>query len=178
MLLFIGYWGLLGLIIIGIVIFMVLIGLHYFFIKRAKLYFHMLEKLKKNAGHLAPFQQRGTIEKNAALDTKTRLLSFKQSMLLWPKEFKIICVLSLLMVLLRAALLTANTAGWKGDVSGVIILLLSCLSEAFLFLAPIVGLLCLKLTGKLRKTIQQWEEEIVQQDKRISMQNALGGKND
>ncbi|MBB5074461.1 putative membrane protein YqhA [Bartonella callosciuri] len=47
MLLFIGFLGLLGLTIIAIVFCMVILGLSYFFIKRARLYFNTLKELKK-----------------------------------------------------------------------------------------------------------------------------------
>ncbi|GAA5100739.1 hypothetical protein [Bartonella acomydis] len=184
MLLFIGSWGLLGLIIIGIVVFMVLIGLPYFFVKRAKLYCKVSEELRKsikqekNALQHLQSEKKAMRQQNAALDARARLFSFKQSMLLWPKEFKIICVFSFIIVLLRSAFFTANIAGWKVDESGIITLLLTCLSVCFLFFAPIVGLLCIKLTSKLRKTMQQLEEAMTQRDKALGMQNARGEKND
>ncbi|UNE53942.1 hypothetical protein [Bartonella machadoae] len=177
MLVFLGIWGLLGLIIAAIIVGMFIIGLFYSFIKQVRLYFNMLGELKKNAPHPLDSQQRGGRKQKAKLETTVPAFRLKESLLLWPRELKIICCLSLIIALLEAAFFTANMAGWKSDVSFFIALLLNFLSAFFVFFAPIVGLFCIKLTGKLKKTIQQLEEGTVRQET-FCMQDARGGKHD
>ncbi len=162
----------------AILVGMATIGLHYFFIKRVRLYFNMLEELKKNTTHSLNSHQRETTEQNSAFDAAVPVFQFKESLFLWPRELKIICILSLIIVLLSASLATANMAGWKSDTSVFFLLLVNCVVSCFLFFAPFIALLCIKLTGKLKKTIQQLEEATAQQEKTICMQDVRGGKND
>ncbi|UTO28186.1 hypothetical protein [Bartonella harrusi] len=178
MLVFLGIWGLLGLIIATIIVGMFIVGLFYFFIKQVRLYFNMLGELKKSATHPFDSQQRGDREQKAKLETTVSAFHLKESLLLWPRELKIICCLSLIIALLKTAFFTANMAGWKNDVSLFIALLLSLLSAFFISFAPIVGLFCIKLTGKLKKTIQQLEEGTMRQETTLCMQDVRGGKHD
>ncbi|WP_244427523.1 hypothetical protein [Bartonella vinsonii] len=45
-------------------------------------------------------------------------------------------------------------------------------------MSPVIGVFFIKLTGKLRKTLQQLEEAIEQRDKALCVQDAIGGKDD
>lgn len=156
MLFFIKYCSLLGRVMLASMLCMVIIGLHYFFIKRARLYFAMLNELKKR--HFSHKEQMSEQNRD------TEMHSLKESLFLWPKECKRLFFLSLSIALFYAVFSTVKLAGWKSDVSAVLTLLFNFLSVCFLALAPIIGVLCIKLTGKLRKIMQQLEEAIVQQD--------------
>lgn len=157
MLFFIKYCSLLGRIMIASILCMVIIGLHYFFIKHARLYFRMLKELKNR--HFSHKEQ--IREQNR--DTDLHSLTFKESLFLWPRECKRIFFLSLSIALFYAVFSTITLAGWKSDVSAVLTVLFNFISVCFLALAPIIGILCIKLTGKLRKMIQQLEEAMAQQ---------------
>ncbi|WP_273782787.1 hypothetical protein [Bartonella sp. ML69XJBT] len=171
MLFFIKYCSLLGRIMLASMLCMVIIGLHYFFIKRARLYFHMLKELKNS--HLA---DKGHVaEQNC--DTDMHSFAFKESLFLWPKECKRLFFLSLSIALFYAVFSTVKLAGWRSDVSAVFTVLFNFLSVCFLALAPLIGVLCIKLTGKLRKMMQQLEEKIVQQDAPL-IPDRHGEKND
>ncbi|WP_208436286.1 hypothetical protein [Bartonella phoceensis] len=161
-----------------ILIGMAIIGLCYFVIKRTRLYFNLLEELKKNAAHPSDDHQRKIMEQNAAYDPAVPAVPFKKSLFLWPRELKIICFLSLIIVLLQSVFFTANLAGWKSETSFVIIMLFSVLWFCFFLFAPFMGLFYIKLRSKLKKTIQQLEEATAQKEKTIFMQNARGEKND
>ncbi|WP_019219514.1 hypothetical protein [Bartonella florencae] len=149
---------------------MIIVGLHYFFIKRARLYFALFKTLKNNAAY--PSHEGEAIEQNISF------LSFKESLLLSTKECKRIFFFSLILALFYAAFSTLNLVGWKSDARAFITLLFHFISVCFLFFAPIIGLLCLKLTSKLKKMIQQLEEERLQQDKALSLQDVRGGTDD
>nr|WP_275064806.1 hypothetical protein [Bartonella sp. ML70XJBT.G] len=140
---------------------MVIIGLHYFFIKHARLYFAMLKELKSR--YLDDKGQVG--EQNCGTDMHS--FAFKESLFLWPKECKRLFFLSLSFALFYAVFSTVKLAGWRSDVSAVLTVLFNFISVCFLALAPIIGVLCIKLTGKLRKMMQQLEEAMVQQDARL-----------
>ncbi len=174
----------LGLIIIVILMLMVVIRLYYFFIKQLRLHCKVSQELRKsiiqekNALLQLCGEKKGAQKQNAAFEAKVRLLSFKKSMLLWPKEFKVIFFLCFFYMVLKAFLSIGNWEWWKNDVSVFIIILEEILWSCALLLSPIVAVFFVKLSGKLRKTIQQLEEAIIQRDKARDMQNAIGGKDD
>ncbi|WP_208436289.1 hypothetical protein [Bartonella phoceensis] len=169
-------WGLLGLTVIAILVCMLIVGLHYFFVKRMRLYFSMLKALEKSTKHPLASHEREMVGENVALDMKARLFTFRKSAALWPKECKVICVISLIFAVLYAVDSSPMLEGWKNDVHARV--LLNFLSLYFLLFAPIIGVVCIKLNGKLKHKIQQLEEIIAQQEKAFRIQDARGSEND
>ncbi|WP_208433529.1 hypothetical protein [Bartonella taylorii] len=177
MLSFIGYWSLFGLIIIAILFFMVIVGLHYFFIKRVRLYFSMLKELKKRA--IPPLcSHEGEIKgKDLVFERGAPSFSFTKFMAFEPKEYKILFFISVIIAVLLAVGNMVFTLDEKGDAS-VLVLLLSNMAACAFFFIPIIGLLCIKMTSKLKKAIQLLEEAIQQRDKAVHMQSVIGEGND
>ncbi|MCZ2158723.1 hypothetical protein NPX99_05475 [Bartonella sp. 220] len=190
---FMKFLGLLGLITIGVLFFMVMIRLPYFFIKYVRLYCKATRELResttqqKNAIQHLRGDKKEMKRQNLALDTKIRLLSFKESLFLWPKECKILVFISILIVpLLRAlsirnlqdVLSVKNLELWMNNGNSFIAMLPGNLWICALLFSPIIGILSIKLMDKLRKTIHQLEEAIEQRDKALRMQDAIGGGND
>ncbi|WP_273760615.1 hypothetical protein [Bartonella sp. ML70XJBT.G] len=184
MAIFIKYFGLLGLIIIGILLMMVIIRVPYFLVKYLRLHCKLSQELRKNiiqekdALQQSRSDKKGMQKQNAALEAKARLLSFKESMMLWPREFKVILFFSFLYVILQTFLAVKGWEWWKNDVSYFIMMLGSIIWVCALLLSPIIALFFVKVSGKLRKTIQQLEEAIVQRDEALRAQDAIGGNND
>lgn len=174
---FIGYWGLFGLTIMVILFFMVIVGLHYFFIKRVRLYFSMLKELKKR--EIPPLcSHDGEMKgKNLAFKTGELSFSFAKSMAFKPKECKILFFISVII----AVLLAIGNIVFMGngqDNTSVLGLLLRSVAVCAFFFIPIIGLLCIKLTSKLKKTIQLLEEATQQRDKVVHMKSVIGEGND
>ncbi|WP_273718930.1 MULTISPECIES: hypothetical protein [Bartonella] len=183
----IGHFVFLGLIIIVILMFMVIVRLPYRLIRHVRLSFKLTQELKKRTT-----QQKQAIQQlrndqgemkrhNLALeilDAKMRFLNFKESLFLSSKECKIILFVFILFSLLESVFSIANLAWWKSDRIGFIMMLLSVISMGILLLSPIIGMVCIRLTRKLRETLQQLEEAIKQRDQEIRMQNVQGGQND
>ncbi|WP_208441534.1 hypothetical protein [Bartonella raoultii] len=180
----IKYFGVLGLIIIGILMLMVIIRVPYFLIKYLRLHCKLSQELRKsiiqekNALQQSRSHEKGMQKQNATLEAKARLLSFKASMMLWPREFKVLFFLYFLYVILQAFFSLANWEWWKNDVSYFIMMLVSIIWIGALLLSPLVALFFVKVSGKLRKTLQQLEEAIVQRDEALRAQDATGGNND
>ncbi len=178
------YLGLLGLSIIGMFMFMIVVRVPYFLIKYLRVHCKVSQELRKSLTqekdalqHLRS-DKRGKQKQNAAVDAKIRLLSFKESMLFWPKEFKIIFFLCFFYVVLQSFLNLAKWKWWENDVSSFIMLLLGIAWCCVIILSPIIAVLFVKLSRKLRKTLQQLEEAIVQRDKALAMQDTIGGKDE
>ncbi|EJF78614.1 hypothetical protein MCO_00599 [Bartonella sp. DB5-6] len=177
MLYFIGYWGLFGLIIMAILFFMVIVGLHYFFIKRVKLYFSMLKELKKRETSPLCSHEGKMKGKNLAFETEEPYFSCTKSMAFEPKECKILFFIAVIIAVLLAVGNIVFTVDGKGNTNALVVLLSNISACAFFFI-PIIGLLCMKLTSKLKKIIQLLEEATQQRDKVIHMQSAIGERND
>ncbi|WP_208441539.1 hypothetical protein [Bartonella raoultii] len=148
---------------------MIIVGLHYFFTKQARLYFALLKARKNRATSRS--------HEGEVMEQNDSSLSLQDSLFVWPKECKRIFFLSLIIALLYAVFSTVKLAGWKSDVSAVITLLFNFISVCFLALAPILGIVCIKLTAKLRKMIQQLEEAVTPQNAPL-IPDGLGEKND
>ncbi|WP_212112415.1 hypothetical protein [Bartonella queenslandensis] len=185
------YWAFLGGMIIAILMFMVMIRLPYLLIKHMRLSFKLAQELKKRTT-----QQKQAIQQlcndqgemkrqnltHKTLDAKVCFLNFKESLPLYAKEGKIILFVFILIYLLQFAFSIANLVWWKGYMIDFImppllgIRMLIWLGIFLLF--PIIGLMCIKLTRKLRETLQQLEVAIKQRDQAIRMQNVQGEQND
>ncbi|WP_375623214.1 MULTISPECIES: hypothetical protein [unclassified Bartonella] len=117
------------------------------------------------------------------LDAKIRFLNFKESLPLSSKECKIILFVFILFAVLQSAFSIAHLVWWKDSMASFIMPPLSGIRYSFIWLGillvfPIIGIMCIKLTRKLRKTLQQLEEAIKQRDQAIRMQNVEGGQSD
>ncbi|PIT68129.1 hypothetical protein [Bartonella tribocorum] len=183
----IKYLAVLGGIIIVILMLMVIIRLPYRLIKHVRLSFKLARELKKRTTQQKQAIQQlrndqGEMKKHnlvpETLDAKMRFLNFKESLPLSSKEWKIILVVFVLFSLLQSAFSIANLVWWKSENANFIMILLSAVWLAILFLSPIIGMVCIKLTRKLRETLQQLEVAIKQRDQAIRMQNVQGGQND
>ncbi|WP_375704860.1 hypothetical protein [Bartonella sp. AA85SXKL] len=109
------------------------------------------------------------------LDATMRFLNFKEFLPLSSKECKIIFFIFILFTVLQSAFFVANLVWWKSDMVGVIMQLLSILWFGLLLFFPIIGIMCIKLTRKLNKKLQQLKEAIQQRDQAIRMKNGRGG---
>ncbi|WP_375650509.1 hypothetical protein [Bartonella sp. OT172YNZD] len=117
------------------------------------------------------------------LDAKIRFLNYKESLPLSSKECKIILFVFILFAVLQSAFSIAHLVWWKDSMASFIMPPLSGIRYNFIWLGillvfPIIGIMCIKLTRKLRKTLQQLEEAIKQRDQAIRMQNVEGGQSD
>ncbi len=81
-------------------------------------------------------------------------------------------------MVLQSFLNLAKWKWWENDVSSFIMLLLGIAWCCVIILSPIIAVLFVKLSRKLRKTLQQLEEAIVQRDKALAMQDTIGGKDE
>ncbi|WP_273721667.1 hypothetical protein [Bartonella sp. ML71XJBT] len=184
MAIFIKYFGMFGLIIIGILMLMVIIRVPYFLIKYLRLHCKLSQELRKSiiqekdALQKLHSDKKGMQKQNAVLEAKARLLSFKTSMMLWPREFKVIFFFCFLYIILQVFFAVKGWEWWKNDISFFIMMLVSIIWVCALLLSPIIALFFVKLSRKLRKTIQQLEEAIVQRDEALRAQDAIGGNND
>ncbi|WP_375622861.1 MULTISPECIES: hypothetical protein [unclassified Bartonella] len=185
MIIIIQYLAFLGFIIIAILMVMVMVRLPYRLIKHIRLSFKLAQDLKKKTA-----QQKQAIQQlhndqremkkhnvvHKTLDAKIRFLNFKESLPLSSKECKIIFFIFILFTVLQSACFIANFVWWKSDMVGVIMQLLNTsLWIGLFFFFPIIGVMCIKLTRKLNKILQQLEEAIQQRDQAIRMQNGHGG---
>ncbi|WP_375640893.1 MULTISPECIES: hypothetical protein [unclassified Bartonella] len=180
----IKFLAFLGFTIIAIVMFMVMIRLPYRLIKHMRLSFKLSQDLKKSTT-----QQKHAIQQlrndlgemkrhnlaHKTLDATMRFLNFKEFLPLSSKECKIIFFIFILFTVLQSAFFVANLVWWKSDMVGVIMQLLSILWFGLLLFFPIIGIMCVKLTRKLNKKLQQLKEAIQQRDQAIRMKNGRGG---
>ncbi len=171
-----------------------MIRLPYLLIKHMRLSFKLAQDVKKSTT-----QQKQAIQqlrndlgemkrRNLALETldaKIRFLNFKESLPLYSKECKIILFICILFTILQFAFFIVHLVWWKSDMASFMIprfsigrIIYSLLWLGILLFSPIIGMMCIKLTRKLRKTLQQLEEAIEQRDQAIRMQNVEGGQND
>ncbi|WP_375674365.1 hypothetical protein [Bartonella sp. CL100XZDX] len=183
----IKYLAVLGITIIAILMAIVMVRLPYLLIKHIRLSFKLAQDLKKSTT-----QQKQAIQQlrndqgemkrhNLALETldaKMRFLNFKESLPLSSKECKIIFFILILFSILQSACSIANFVWWKNDSVAFIMQLLSLIWLGIFLFFPIIGIMCIKLTRKLNKTLPQLEEAIQQHDQAIRMQNVEGGQND
>ncbi|PIT69168.1 hypothetical protein [Bartonella tribocorum] len=178
---------LLGVIIITILVFIVVVKLPYRLIRYMRLSFKLARELKKRTTQQKQAIQQlrndqGEMKRQSlvceTLDAKMRFLNFKESLPLYSKECKIILFVFILFSLLQSACSIANWVWWKSDRIGFIMMLLSAIWVGTLLLSPIIGMVCIKLTRKLRETLQQLEEAIKQRDQAIRMQNVQERQND
>ncbi|WP_375617928.1 MULTISPECIES: hypothetical protein [unclassified Bartonella] len=184
----------LGGIIIAILMFMVMIRLPYLLIKHMKLSFKLAQDVKKSTT-----QQKQAIQQlrndlgemkrhnlaHKTLDAKIRFLNFKESLPLYSKECKIILFIFILFTVLQFAFSIVHLVWWKDSMVSFIVprfsigrIIYGLLWLGVLLFSPIIGMMCIKLTRKLNKMLQQLEEAIQQRDQVIRMQNVVGGQND
>ncbi|WP_375692420.1 hypothetical protein [Bartonella sp. AP4SXKL] len=177
----------LGFTIIAIVMFMVMIRLPYRLIKHIRLSFKLSQDLKKSTTQKKQAIQQlcndlGEMKRHnlahKTLDAKMRFLNFKESLPFYSKECKIIFFILILFSVLQSAFSIANFIWWKNDNVAFIMQLLSLIWLGVLLFFPIIGIMCIKLTRKLNKILQQLEEAIQQRDQAMRMQNVEGGQND
>ncbi|WP_375686483.1 MULTISPECIES: hypothetical protein [unclassified Bartonella] len=183
----IKFLAFLGVTIIAIVMFMVMIRLPYRLIKHIRLSFKLAQDLKKSTTQKKQAIQQlrndlGEMKRHnlahKTLDATMRFLNFKESLPLYSKECKIILFILILFSVLQSAFSVANLVWWKNDSVAFIMQLLSLLWFGLLLFFPIIGIMCIKLTRKLNKMLQQLKEAIQQRDQAIRMQNVEGGQND
>ncbi|WP_245256282.1 hypothetical protein [Bartonella vinsonii] len=161
----------------AILFHMVVVGLPYVFIKRMRLYFSLLQELKNTPQPLHSQERKG-MGQNSVLDKGVNSLSFTEAMGFGPKECKILFFISLIIAVLQATFFIVKMIGWESGDSVFISLSSSFISTYLLFFTPIIGILCIKYTGKLRITLQQLEEAIEQRDRALRVQDAIGEKDD
>ncbi|WP_034988938.1 hypothetical protein [Bartonella senegalensis] len=166
--------GILGFIITAIIVFMVIVGLHYFFIKRARLYFKIGKELQKSVTQLSS-SESGKKVKNLILDKQESLLSFKQSLILGAKDYKIIFFSSVVLAVFQTALSIVNMMRWS-DEALFLDVLTDSLSICVVLLMPLIAVLSIILTGKVKKNIQSLEKAIRQRDEARTLQNAMEQK--
>ncbi|WP_144754505.1 hypothetical protein [Bartonella saheliensis] len=187
----IKYLAFLGVFIIVILMFMVIIRLPYLLIKHMRVSFKLARELKKNTT-----QQKQAIQQlrndweemkrqnltHKTLEEKMRLLNFKESLPLYAKECKIIFFTFILISLLQIAFSIAKLVWWEDRMVSFIMPLSKTsiiynLTWVGIFLVfPIIGVMCIKLTRKLRETLLKLDEAIEQRDQAIRMQNAQNEK--
>ncbi|WP_375668039.1 MULTISPECIES: hypothetical protein [unclassified Bartonella] len=177
----------LGGIVIAILMVMVIVRLPYLLIKHIRLSFKLAQDLKKSTTQQKhAIQQlrndRGEMKRHnlahKTLDAKMRFLNFKESLPFYSKECKIILFILILFAVLQSAFSIANFVWWKNDNVAFIMQLLSLIWLGIFLFFPIIGIMCIKLTRKLNKILQQLEEAIQQRDQAMRMQNVEGGQND
>ncbi|WP_273790888.1 hypothetical protein [Bartonella sp. CM31XJBT] len=177
----------LGGIVIAILMVMVIVRLPYLLIKYIRLSFKLAQGLKKSTTQQKQAIQqlrndRGEMKRHnlahKTLDAKMRFLNFKESLPFYSKECKIIFFILILFSVLQSAFSIANFVWWKNDNVAFIMQLLSLIWLGVLLFFPIIGIMCIKLTRKLNKILQQLEEAIQQRDQAMRMQNVEGGQND
>ncbi|UNF28855.1 hypothetical protein [Bartonella krasnovii] len=181
----IKYLALLGLLIIVILMFMVLVRFPYLLIKNMRVSFKLARELKKNTT-----QQKQAIQQlrndweemkrqnltHKTLEAKMRLLNFKESLPLYAKECKIIFSILILIFLLEITFSTTNFVWWKSDSVSFIMLIWTSIWIGTLLVVPIIGVMGIKLTRKLRETLLKLDEAIEQRDQAIRVQNAQSEK--
>ncbi|WP_208440007.1 hypothetical protein [Bartonella raoultii] len=181
----IKYLAFLGVFIIVILMLMVIIRLPYLLIKHMRVSFKLARELKKNTT-----QQKQAIQQlrndweemkrqnltHKTLEEKMRFLNFKESLPLYAKECKIISFVLILIFLLELTLSTTNLVWWKSDSVAFIMLIWNSIWIGALLVVPIIGVMCIKLTRKLRETLLKLDEAIEQRDQAIRMQNAQNEK--
>ncbi|EJF80007.1 Uncharacterised protein [Candidatus Bartonella washoeensis] len=172
-----AFLDVLGFSIIAFLAVMIVFGLPYFFIKRVRLSFRVAEELQERVAQQLSRDEREIKGHNAVLETRRRLLCFKKSMILWPKEYKVIFFITVAFVLFQAAISTAVQLEWNSDMTSFIMMFI-CIIWGAVISTPLIWGLVIIITGKLKKTIQQLEEAIAKQDEAVSLQNTSGGKND
>ncbi|WP_246257444.1 hypothetical protein [Bartonella gabonensis] len=179
------YLALLGIIIITILMFMVIIRLPYLLVKHMRVSFKLAQELKKNTTQQkqAIQQLRNDCEEmkrqnlaHKTLDAKMRLLDFKESLLLYAKEWKIIFFVFILIFLLQITFSNINLVWWKSDSIVFIMLILNLIWLGILLVVPIIAMMSIKLTRKLKETLPKLDEAIKQRDQAIRMQNAQNEK--
>ncbi|WP_244427293.1 hypothetical protein [Bartonella rattimassiliensis] len=156
-------------------------------IKNMRLSFKLSQELKKSTT-----QQKYAIQKLRddkeemkkqnlvceTLDAKIRFLTFKESIPLYSKECKIILFVCILISGLQSTCAIANFIWWKSEMVDFIMLLGSTMWLGAVLVVLIIAGMCIKLTKKLKKTLQQLEEAIRQRDHAIRIKNAEGEQND
>ncbi|WP_142416080.1 hypothetical protein [Bartonella massiliensis] len=187
----IEYLAFLGLIIIAILMLMVMIRLPYLLVKHMRLSFKLAQELKKSTT-----QQKHAIQQlrndpeeikrqnlvRETLDAKIRLLNFKESLPLYPKECKIILCIFILISLLQFTFFIAKLVWWKYHVISVIMplsrmsIIYSLIWVGIFLIFPIIAIMGIKLTQKLRAMLQQLDEAIEQRDQAIRMKNVQNQK--
>ncbi|WP_375647276.1 hypothetical protein [Bartonella sp. CR84HXZ] len=190
----IEYLAFLGGIIIAILMVVVMIRIPYLLIKHMKLSFKLAQDVKKSTtqqkqaiqqlrNDLGEMKRRNLALKT--LDAKIRFLNFKESLPLYSKECKIILFICILFTILQFAFFIVHLVWWKSDMASFMIprfsigrIIYGLLCFGLLLFSPIIGMMCIKLTRKLNKTLQQLEEAIEQRDQAMRMQNVEGGQND
>ncbi|WP_254475515.1 hypothetical protein [Bartonella sp. B1098] len=187
----IEYLAFLGGIIIVILMFMVIVRPPYLLVKHMKLSFKLAQELKKNTTqqkqaiqHLCndPEEMRRQNLTHKTLEAKMRLLNFKESLPLYAKECKIIFFIFILFSLLESAFSIAKLVWWNDRMVSFImpfsrISIIYSLTWVGIFLVfPIIAIMCIKLTRKLRETLLKLDEAIEQRDQEICMQNAQNEK--
>ncbi|WP_375641716.1 MULTISPECIES: hypothetical protein [unclassified Bartonella] len=190
----IEYWVFLGFIIIAILMVMVMVRIPYLLIKHMKLSFKFAQDVKKSTtqqkqaiqqlrNDLGEMKRRNLV--CDTLDAKIRFLNFKESLPLYSKECKIILFICILFTILQFAFFIVHLVWWKSDMASFMIprfsigrIIYGLLCFGLLLFSPIIGMMCIKLTRKLNKTLQQLEEAIEQRDQAMRMQNVEGGQND
>ncbi|WP_375694139.1 hypothetical protein [Bartonella sp. AD24XZML] len=194
MIIVIKFLAFLGFTIIAIVMFMVMIRLPYRLIKHMRLSFKLAQDLKKSTT-----QQKQAIQQlrndlgemkrhnlaHKTLDATMRFLNFKESLPLYSKECKIILFILILFAVLQSAFSIVHLISGKDSIASFIVPSLSRIRIIYSFIwlgillfFPIIGIMCIKLTRKLNKMLQQLEEAIQQRDQVIRMQNVVGRQND
>ncbi|EJF82534.1 hypothetical protein MCU_01416 [Bartonella elizabethae Re6043vi] len=181
----IKYLAFLGIIIIAILMCMVIVRLPYLLIKHMRVSFKLSQKLKKNTMRQkkAIQQLRNDCEEmkrqnltHKTLEAKMRFLNFKESLPLYAKECKIIFFVFILIFLLQITCSTTNLLWWKNNSIVFITQILNFIWLVTLLIVPIIAMMGIKLTRKLRETLQQLDEAIEQRDQAIRMQNAQNEK--
>ncbi|WP_026500419.1 hypothetical protein [Bartonella grahamii] len=177
----------LGFVIIAILMVMVVVRFPYLLIKHIRLSFKLAQDLKKSTTQQKQAVQqlrndRGEMKRHnlvfKTLDAKMRFLNVKEALPFSSKECKIIFFILILFSVLQSACSIANFVWWKNDSVAFIMQLLSLIWLGVLLFSPIIGIMCMQLTRKLNKMLQQLEEAIPQRDQAMRMQNVEGGQND
>ncbi|WP_273789641.1 hypothetical protein [Bartonella sp. ML70XJBT] len=105
-----------------------------------------------------------------AFDTEARVLAFKEAMELSSKDYKIIFCIFIINMALGSVIRMLGEADREFDIFTLICIFIVFIFLCFSIASPIILILHIRLTKKLKKTLQQLEDTFEQRDKALTAQ--------
>ncbi len=107
---------------------------------------------------------------SSAFDTESRVLAFKEAMELSLKDYKIIFCIFIINVALGSVVRMLGEADREFDILTLICIFIAFIFLCFFIASPIILILHIRLTKKLKKQLQQLEDTFEQRDKALTVQ--------
>ncbi|UNF40062.1 hypothetical protein MNL09_06200 [Bartonella krasnovii] len=109
-------------------------------------------------------------EASSAFDTESRVLAFKEAIALSSKDYKIIFCIFVISMALGSVVRMLGEADREFDILTFICIFIAFIFLCFSIASPIILILHIRLTKKLKKTLQQLEDTLQQRDKALIVQ--------